>query len=72
MNSPFLTAPECAWFKRFEAALRGLPAEDIQEIVRELREHLHERISQGQEVEPILNAFGMLLRTLELLSTSIP
>ncbi len=58
MNSPFLTAQECVWFKRFETALRGLPAEDSQEIIRELREHLHERISQGQDVEQILSAFG--------------
>ncbi len=58
MISPFATTQECAWFKKFEAALSGLPTEDSQEIVRELREHLHERISQGHDVEQMLSSFG--------------
>ncbi|MGO9519148.1 MAG: HAAS signaling domain-containing protein [Candidatus Korobacteraceae bacterium] len=58
MISPFASTQESAWFKRFEAALSGLPTEDSREIVRELREHLHERISQGHDVEQMLGAFG--------------
>ncbi len=49
---------EGAWFKRFEAALSQLPAEDREGIVREVREHVHERIDQGQDVEQVLGAFG--------------
>lgn len=58
MISSLSTTQEYAWFKKFEAALSGLPTEDSQEIVNELRVHLHERIRQGQDVEQILSAFG--------------
>ncbi len=49
---------EGAWFRNFEACLSGLPAEDRREILRELREHVYERVTQGQDAGQVLGEFG--------------
>ncbi len=58
MTYPVQNARETEWFKTFEAALKDLPLEDRREIVREVREHLHERVRQGQNIDDVLSAFG--------------
>ena len=58
LNYPVQNSRETEWFGSFEAALQNLPPEDRREIVREVREHLHERVRQGQAVDEVLSAFG--------------
>jgi len=58
LTYPAQNTRETEWFKTFEAALKDLPLEDRREIVREVREHLHERVRQGQNMEDVLSAFG--------------
>lgn len=58
MTNPVQNTREAVWFKTFEAALKKLPLEDRREIVHEVREHLHERVRQGQDIEDALRAFG--------------
>lgn len=58
MNYPVQNSRETEWFNTFEAALKDLPPEDRREIVREVREHLHERVRQGQNIEAVLSGFG--------------
>lgn len=58
MTYPLGNTPESTWFKTFEAALKGLPAEDRREIIREVRDHLYERVREGKEVDDVLSAFG--------------
>jgi Protein of unknown function (DUF1700) len=58
MNNNVSDKQDQLWLAKFDAALKSLPPEHIQEIVREVREHLYERISQGQTAEQILIEFG--------------
>ncbi len=58
MNYPVQNSREAEWFIMFEAALKDLPLDDRREIVREMREHLYERVRQGQHIEDVLSAFG--------------
>ena len=58
MIKPPSSTPEILWLSQFEAALSTLPAEDRSEIVREVRDHFHERLTQGLTVEQVLSAFG--------------
>ena len=58
LTYPVQNTRETEWFRTLEAALKDLPLEDRREIVREVREHLHERVRQGQNMEDVLSAFG--------------
>jgi hypothetical protein len=46
------------WLKKFETELSPLPAADTSEILREIQDHIHERVAQGQSIEEVLGAFG--------------
>ena len=58
MTNSLQSTHETAWFKKFDAALKALPPEDSSDIVRVVRDHLHQRVSQGHKIEEVFSAFG--------------
>ena len=47
------------YFARVRVALRGLPEREIEDILRELRSHVHEVAgTEGPDIEAVLRSFG--------------
>lgn len=56
--SNITAAPRDAWLRRLEWALHALPIKDREEIVRETRSHIEERIAQNVDEPQILASLG--------------
>jgi len=58
MNRPPLDTAVERYLDRVRAALRGMPAAEVDEILRELRGHVAERLETGGDTEAALRTLG--------------